>query len=282
MTTFRSTTRLVNCLLAGITVLAAFSAPVAAQRPGLVVSVAASMHDALAEIAGLYRAATGVAVALNTGSSSTLARQIVEGARAAVFISADDLQMDHVEQAGRIVAGTRTRLLTNALAIVVPSDAPSTFNLATLLEGRVRRLAMGETSSVPAGVYGRRWLEHEGAWSRLQPNVIPFPTVRAVLSAVEAGRVDAGIVYATDARDSSARLVATLSPQDHAYLNIVQPAAVIVGPAEAEGRRFLQFLQGPAARAVFDRRGFGRPFDVAQGKPPVLSEPKLQFGRVEG
>ena len=258
MTTSSPATKIVNWLAAGLAGLALSAPPVAAQPPGLVVSVAASMHAALEEIAVLYRAATGVTVALNTGSSNTLARQIVEGARASVFLSADELQMDMVEQAGRLVAGTRTRLLTNQLAIVAPSDAPATFSLAALLEGRVTRLAMGETASVPAGVYGRRWLEHEGAWSRLQPKMIPFPTVRAVLSAVEAGRVDAGIVYITDARDSSARLVATLSAKEHAYLNIVQPAAVIAGPAEAEGRRFLQFLQGPAARAVFARRGFGQ------------------------
>lgn len=259
MTTSSPATKIVNWLAAGLAGLALSAPPVAAQPTGLVVSVAASMHAALNEIAVLYRAATGVTVALNTGSSNTLARQIVEGAPASVFLSADDLQMDVVEKAGRLVAGTRTRLLTNQLAIVVPSDAPAIFSLAALLEGRVTRLAMGETASVPAGVYGRRWLEHEGAWSRLQPKMIPFPTVRAVLSAVEAGRVDAGIVYVTDARDSAARIVATLPTKEHAYLNIVQPAAVIVGPAEAEGRRFLRFLQGPAARAVFARRGFGKP-----------------------
>lgn len=215
------------------------------------------MHSAFEEIRGLYRAATGVTIALNTGSSNTLARQIVEGAPVALFLSADDRQMDVVEKAGRLAAGTRTPLLTNQLAIVTPARAAATLTLAALLEGKVTRLAMGETASVPAGVLGRRWLEHEGAWARLQPNVIPFPTVRAVLSAVESGRVDAGIVYATDARDSSARLVATLAARDYAYLNIVQPAAVIAGPGEAAGRRFLQFLQGPAARAVFERRGFG-------------------------
>jgi len=263
MTTRSPAIKVVNWLASGITVLAfsapivARSTPVAAQPPGLVVSVAASMHTALEEIAGLYRAATGVIVSLNTGSSNTLARQIVEGARAAVFLSADDIQMDVVEKAGRVVVGTRTRLLTNELAIVAPADRPAPANLAALLEGRVTRLAMGETNSVPAGVYGRRWLEHENAWPRLQPKVIPFPTVRAVLSAVEAGRVDAGIVYATDARDANVRLVGRLPAKDHAYLNIVQPAAVIVGPAEAEGRRFLQFLQGPEAAAVFRRRGFG-------------------------
>lgn len=256
MTTCGTATNFLACLLAGMTLLAA--PPVAAQPRGLVVSVASSAHAALDEIAGLYRAATGMTVALNTGSSSTLARQIVEGAPVAVFLSADDVQMDVVEKAGRLAAGTRTPLLTNQLAIVVPARSSSTLTVAALLEGRVARLAMGETTSVPAGVYGRRWLEHEGAWARLQSKVVPFPTVRAVLSAVEAGRVDAGIVYATDTRGSSVRVVVALAAKDHAYLDIVQPAAVIAGPAEAEGRRFMQFLQGPAARAVFARRGFGQ------------------------
>src|SRR5687767_5291509 len=177
-------TKVVQLGLAGITVIAAFSTPVATQPPGLVVSVAASMNDALAEIAGLYRAATGVSVALNTGSSNTLARQIVEGARAGLFLSADDIQMDVVEKAGRLVPGTRTRLLTNELAVIVPPDAPASFSLDRLLAGEVSRLAMGEPSAVPAGVYGRRWLEAQKAWERLSPKVIPFPTVRAVLSAV--------------------------------------------------------------------------------------------------
>ena len=144
----------------------AFATPVAAQAPALVVSVAASMHAAVLEIAGLYRAATGVTVALNTGGSQTLARQIVEGARVAVFLSADEPQMDTAEKAGRVVPGTRTRLLTNELAIVAPADVSPAITLDLLLAGRIARLAMGETASVPAGVYGRRWLEHEGADAR--------------------------------------------------------------------------------------------------------------------
>src|SRR5262245_13629094 len=92
-----------------------------AQPQDLIVSVAASVHDALEEIAGLYRATSGITVALNAGGSNTLARQIVEGAPADLFISADERQMDVVEKAGRIASGTRTRLLTNELAVVAPA-----------------------------------------------------------------------------------------------------------------------------------------------------------------
>ncbi|HEX4914796.1 MAG TPA: molybdate ABC transporter substrate-binding protein [Vicinamibacterales bacterium] len=243
--------KLLRRLLTGITVLAALSTPVAAQPPGLVVSVAASMNDALDEIAGLYRAATGVAVAINTGGSNTLARQIVEGAPAALFLSADDIQMDVVEKAGRIVAGTRTRLLSNALAIVVAADKAGTVTMEQVLGGRINRLAMGEPTAVPAGVYGRAFFERQGAWDRLRLKVVPFPTVRAVLAAVENGRVDAGVVYRTDTINARVSTIATVGD-----LNIVHSAAVIVGPRAADARRFLDFLKSDQARAVFKKRGF--------------------------
>ena len=250
--------KLVQRLCVATAMLAALSTAAGAQRPGLIVSVAASVYEALDEIAALYRAATGVPVALNAGGSNTLARQIVEGANAGLFLSADEAQMDVVARAGRVVAGTRTRLLTNELSIVVPKSSAD-LSLARLLEGRIARLAMGEPGAVPAGVYGRKWLEHERAWQRVEAKVVPFPTVRAVLSAVEAERVDAGIVYRTDAMSASVRVIANIPRQQHPYLDISYPVAVIAGPSEVEARRFLEFLKGPAARAVFDRRGFGRP-----------------------
>ncbi len=187
-----------------VALLAALTAP-AATQPSVLVSVAGSVSDAVEEIAGLYRAATGVAVSVNAGGSNTLARQIVEGARAGLFLSADHTQMDAVEKAGRTVAGTRARILTNDLVLVVPHD--STVTVAQVMSGAVRRLAMGEPAAVPAGVYGRRWLEHEKAWARVQSKVVPFPTVRAVLTAVESGRVDAGVVYRTDAIAARVRVL---------------------------------------------------------------------------
>ena len=204
----------VRHLLLVTAVLPLFSASAVAQPPKLVVSVAASVSDAMEEIASLYRSAAGVTVAVNAGGSNTLARQIVEGASASVFLSADEIQMDAVEKAGRIAAGTRAALLTNELAVIVPQGS-SALTLAQLLDGKVARLAMGEPAAVPAGVYGRTWLEHEKAWTRLESKVVPFPTVRSVLTAVEAGRVDAGIVYTTDALTARVRVIARLSAKEH-------------------------------------------------------------------
>lgn len=244
----------------GATLLIAFSAPVASQPPGLVVSVAASLYDALVEIAGLYRAAAGVPVSLNPGGSNTLARQIVAGAKVGLFLSADDIQMDAVENAGRLVPGTRTPLVTNSLAVIVPAGSHAALAAADLAGPAVARVAMGEPSSVPAGVYGRRWLERERLWDRVSPKVVPFPSVRAVLAAVEAGRADAGIVYLTDTIGRPGVTVPLLiAASANRDLAIVYPAAVVRGPGEAAGRAFLRFLQSAAAREVFLRRRFGVP-----------------------
>ena len=257
-------TKLMKRLVIGATLLVAISTPVAAQPPGPVVSVASSLHEALVEIAGLYRSATGVAVSLNPGSSNTLARQIIEGAKVGLFLSADDIQMAAAEKAGRLVPGTRVRLLTNSLALIVPGGTRKSISFADLAGPTVRRVAMGEPTAVPAGVYGRKWLEHEGVWDEVAPKVVPFPTARAVLAAVEAGRVDAGIVYTTDAIGRPA-VVPLLIPSGAAIagLAIVLPAAVVKGPHEAESKRFLAFLQSAPAREVFARRGFG----ASPGKP---------------
>ena len=232
--------------------------PASAQGGRIVVSVASSVADAVEEIAALYRSATGTSVSVNAGGSNTLARQIVEGAPASIFLSADEAQMNTVEQAGRIVPGTRSTLLTNELAVIAPADAAA-ISLAHVREGRIARLALGEPAGVPAGVYARTWLEREGAWARLQSKVVPFPTVRAVLGAVEAGRVDAGVVYATDAIGARVRVVARVTAQEHPEVRISYPVALIAGGHAEVARPFLEFLKGSQARAVFDRRGFGKP-----------------------
>ncbi len=239
--------------------LLALIAPAAAQSPRLVVSVATSIHDAMQEVAVRYRAETGVAIDLNTGGSNTLARQIVDGAKVDLFVSADDLQMDVVEREGRLIPGSRVHLLTNELVVVVPVDPPSSLTPQRLIEGQVRRLAMGDPKGVPVGVYGKKWLEHEGAWARLQPTIVPFLSVRAVLTAVESGRVDAGIVYRTDAQTSKALVLLRIPAAANAYLNIIEPAALVKGGNETEARRFLAYLRTAPAREIFVRRGFGLP-----------------------
>ncbi len=227
-------------------------------RPApLTVSVAASLVDVLADLAHRYEAATGTTVQVNAGASNTLARQIVDGAPVDCFISADAAQMKVAVDAGRVVAGSEVALLTNQLVVVTPAEpALALSELAQLADPSLRHLAMGHPDSVPAGVYGRQWLERIGLWNAVQPKVVPMQTVRAALAAVREGRAEAAIVYATDARMApELRIAYTVAASEGP--SIVYPAAVIRGGNEAAARRFLDFLQSVDARRVFEAAGFG-------------------------
>jgi len=223
----------------------------------VVVSAASSLRLPLEEISRTYADTGSDRIVLNSGSSSSLARQIVEGAPVDLFISADEAQMETVARAGRIVAGTRADLLSNQLAVIAPSDAsvPVT-RLEDLTAPEIRRIGMGDPAAVPVGVYARQLLTTSGLWHRVQSKVIPAGTAEIALAAAEAGHVDVAFVYLTDARRSSrVRTLLIIAPE--AGPRIVYPAAVVLGGENQTGaRRFLEYLRGPDAKAAFTRYGF--------------------------
>ncbi len=226
-------------------------------RPTLLVSAAASLSEAIAGVAERYSDEQDVRVRLNVAGSQMLAAQIIEGAPVDVFISADVLQMDRAAAAGRIDATRRVNLLSNQLVVVVPSDR--TGGVAAprdLASASVARIALGDPEAVPAGVYARRYLEAEGLWDSLAPRIVPAGSVRSALRAVEAGTVDAGIVYRTDAASSRSTEVAFAVPPE-AGPAIVYPAAVVRGaPDPVRAARFLEHLQSGVARRRFEAAGF--------------------------
>lgn len=221
----------------------------------LQVHAAASLSDALTEIATLYERETGTVIRFNFGGSSMLERQIVEGAPGDIFLSADEAKMDLLADEGLIVSSTRTPLLSNALVVIVPRDEPvGPAGTAVLL--RAKRIAIAEPESVPAGIYARKYLERAGLWEKLRGRMVPTDNVRGALAAVEAGNVDAAIVYRTDALISKqVRVAAELT--DRNAVPISYPVAVLSHSAHlAEARRFLNYLRGAEARAVFVKYGF--------------------------
>jgi molybdate transport system substrate-binding protein len=228
--------------------LAQTSAPVT-------VSAAISLTEALEEAAAAYRVAGGSPVVFNFGGSNALARQIVNGAPVDVFISADEAQMEVVERADLVVAGTRVPVVANRLVLVV--DSRSRVKAVTDLGGaEIRRIAIGDPVAVPAGVYARQYLEQVNQWTRLQPKVVPVANVRAALTAVQNGSADAAFVYATDARIAPAlRVVATITgPQAP---RIVYPAAVMKTSRQPQAAaKFLEFLRTRPALAIFEKHGF--------------------------
>ena len=228
-----------------------------ADPPTLLVSAAASLSEAVGAVADRFEEEQGFRVLLNVAGSQVLASQIIEGAPADVFISADVLQMERAAAAGRIDAARRVDLLSNQLVIVVPSDRAGTVAAPRdLANASIRRIALGDPEAVPAGVYARRYLESQGLWEPLAARVVPAGSVRAALRAVEAGTVDAGIVYRTDVRTSAGAVVAFAVPPEEGP-SIVYPAAVVRdAPNPAGAARFLDYLQSDAARRRFDATGF--------------------------
>jgi molybdate transport system substrate-binding protein len=223
----------------------------------VLVFAAASLTDALKEIAASWEIAGGESVVFNFAASSLLARQIREGAPADLFLSADEAQMDGLERAGLVVPGTRRSVLSNTLVAVVPKDSALRIASARDLAGKgVERLALAEPTSVPAGVYSKKFFERVGIWDELAPKIVPTENARATLAAVESGNVDAGIVYRTDAAISKHVRIAFEIPAAMGPA-ISYPFALVKGaPRETEARRFLAYLGSPAARAVFVRYGF--------------------------
>jgi len=221
------------------------------------VFAAASLADALTEIAPAYEALSGDRLRLAFGGSATLARQIKEGAPADLFFSADDAKMDDLARAGLIATETRAAILSNTLVIVVhATDGAGISASADLASRRVRRLALAEPRTVPAGIYAKEYLRNIGLWRDVADKVVPTENVRACLAAVEAGNVDAGIVYRTDALISRQVRVACDVPAAEAP-RITYPVAVMKDSKNAgAARRLAAFLASPEARTVFAKYGF--------------------------
>ena len=230
-------------------------------RAGTVtVFAAASLTDAMKDISALWAAAGHEPLVLSFGSSSTLARQVEQGAPANVFASADEKWMDDLAGKDLLAPGTRKDLLGNDLVLVVPADRPvhvtiaPGFDLLALL-GANGRLATGDPAHVPVGIYAEQALRKLGLWDAIQPRLARTGDVRSGLLLVERGEAPAGIVYATDAAVSRGVMIAGTFPVD-SHDPVTYPFAVTRAGDTAEARALLAFLSGPEARAVFVKRGF--------------------------
>lgn len=255
--------------LLALGLLGLLTSPAAAAEP-VTVFAAASLTDAMKEVSAAWERAGHAPLRLSFGASSTLARQIEQGAPANLFASADERWMDYLAKAGLIEPGTRRDLLANRLVLVVPKDVVPKdvvpqdrarqvrigpdLDLAALL-GPAGRIATGDPEHVPAGIYARQALTSLGLWPQAEARLAATPDVRGALLLVERGEAPAGIVYATDAVASAGVDVAGIFPDD-THDPITYPFAAIRQADTPETRDLLRFLAGPEARAIFMRWGF--------------------------
>lgn len=232
-------------------------APANAWAAEILVSAAASLRDAMKKIGRSYQLQSKHMINFNFGPSSGLARQIDEGAPADVFFSANLAQMDRLERNGRLDKGTRKNLLSNQLVMIVPFDSRVTLSSPKdLLKSDVKRIALAEPSSVPAGVYSKKYLVDQALWKKVESKVVPVKDVRATLASVESGNVDAGFVYKTDAAISDRVKFVYEVPLDQGP-RITYPVAVVEESAQKDAARdFVRYLESPAATNVFEEYGF--------------------------
>jgi molybdate transport system substrate-binding protein len=221
------------------------------------VSAAASLTDALQAIGGDYEKETGDKIVFNFAGSSVLERQIEAGVPADVFFSADEAKMDTLEGHGLIAIGTRKSLLSNALVIVVEKAGSTQIKDARdLANPEVKKVALAEPSSVPAGVYAKAYLEKIGLWSAISGKVVPTENVRAALAAVESGNVEAGFVFKTDAAISKkVRIAYEVTAAEGPKISY--PVAIVKDAEHAKAAwHFVDYLSGAGAKAEFEKFGF--------------------------
>jgi molybdate transport system substrate-binding protein len=235
-------------------------APFMARAEELTVFAAASLTDAMKDISVQWAQAGHQPLRMSFGSSSTLARQIEQGAPANVFASADEKWMDYLADKKLIVSDTRKDLLGNDLVLVVPANKSQHttighgFDLLGML-GPDGRVATGDPAHVPVGIYAEQALKKLGIWEAVLPRLARADDVRSALLLVERGEAPAGIVYATDAAVSKAVMVAGTFPAD-SHDPVSYPFAVVKAGDTPEARALMAYLDGPQTRAIFEKRGF--------------------------
>jgi molybdate transport system substrate-binding protein len=225
----------------------------------VIVFAAASLKSALDEAAVAFRSADGAELKISYGGSLALARQIVAGAPADIFASADEESMDEASKGGAIRQQSRFDLLGNRLVVITPR--PSSIDaLAFSPDAFARaigagRLVTGEVNSVPVGRYAKAALQKLGLWGVVEPRLAMTDNVRAALAFVARGEAPLGIVYATDAAaDASVRIVATFPEDSHPP--ILYPFALTASSHNETADKFLTWLKSPSGRAIFERQGF--------------------------
>jgi molybdate transport system substrate-binding protein len=246
-------------LFGAVLLLGAGTGPTFAQVKEPLIFAAASLKNALDDVAAQWQRESGKKVVISYAASNTLIKQIEQGAPADMFISADLDWMDYGQQNNFINVQTRSNLLSNKIVLVAPKDATFTlsiargFDLAAALKGG--RLAMANVDAVPAGKYGKAALEKLGAWDGVKDKIAQADNVRAALLLVSRGEAPLGIVYQTDAASEPAVKIVGTFPED-SHPPITYPIALTKTSTNPDARAFLNYVRSPAAKPAFERQGF--------------------------
>ena len=235
-------------------------APTTTSKPvTLTISAAASLTEAMGEIKILYtKEKPNVTIDYNFGSSGSLQQQIEQGAEVDLFFSAATKQMDALQKKDLILEETKVNLLGNSVVIIVKNDSTSGISdFMDLTSAKINKIALGEPKTVPVGQYSEEIFTSLSIFDKIKTKAVYGKDVKEVLTWVETGNVDAGVVYATDAKTSQKVKVVVQASKDLYKTSVLYPVAVIKASKNIDDTKtFLKFLTGNKAKEVFVRYGF--------------------------
>lgn len=249
-----------TCLACGAVLLLGLGSASAQAAERVTLFAAASLTDAVDALAEAYERDHDVDIVPVYAASSTLARQIANGAPAEIYLSANEQWMDWLGSQGEIPLTQRHDVLNNHLALIAPQDselAAFTPGEATSIAERLGagRLAVGNPAHVPAGIYAKQALQGIGQWQTLRSRLARADNVRTALALVERGEAPLGIVYASDAQASDKIETLGLFP-DASHEPIIYPMALIGDAPSDAAKSLADWLDGRQAAAIFKRFGF--------------------------
>lgn len=224
----------------------------------LIVLAAASLTDVMNELKGDYEKENpNVKITPSYGSSGTLQTQIEEGAPADIFFSAATKQMTALEKKGLILSDTKQNLLLNKIVLITPKgNAKGISAFADAASAKVDKIALGEPKSVPVGQYAEKVFTSLKLLDSVKKKAVYGSDVRQVLTWVESGSVDCGVVYATDAATTDKVQTVAEAPKGSSD-PVIYPVAALKSSKSADAAKaFLKFLSGDEAKAAFKKYRF--------------------------
>jgi molybdate transport system substrate-binding protein len=239
--------------------LALCLAPGLVSAADLTVSAAASLTDAFKVLkADFEKKHPGTTIIYNFGASGSLLRQIENGAPVDVFASADQKTMDQAASKSLIVPATRVDFVQNGIVLIQPSDSKIHIKgIADLTQAGVKRIAIGNPATVPAGRYTQEALTNAKIWDAVQPKLVPGESVRQTLDYVTRGEVDAGFVFATDAKIAGAKV--RFVQEAATTTKVTYPIAVIAASKNPQAKAFVDFVVGAEGQKILHSYGFKKP-----------------------
>ncbi|MBU3185139.1 molybdate ABC transporter substrate-binding protein [Clostridium estertheticum] len=233
--------------------------PAAQKSVTLTISAAASLTEAMGEIKTLYKKEKpNVTINYNFGSSGILQQQIEQGANADLFFSAATKQMTELAKKGLLIDSTKVNLLGNTVVLITKSDSTLGIkDFKDLKNSNIKKIALGESKTVPVGQYSEEILTSLKILDKVKAKAVYGKDVKEVLSWVESGDADAGVVYGTDAKTSKKVKVVAVAGKKLYKKPVVYPVAVIKASKNIDDTKaFLKYLSSDKAKAVFVKYGF--------------------------